>query len=424
MANRSISNALTDTKIKSSKAQEKAYTLPDGNGLQLLIKTNGSKIWEVRYTLHSKARKTTLGTYPDVSLADARKKRDDYKQMALKGIDPVEAKREVKKLNEAESNGQFHLVVRAWNDSLTCAEITKTKLYRMFERDVFPFFCKYDKEHNVLSSRHIKDITHSELLHVISTKRLTAEETAKRIFQESQRVWKYAIAHEYTDTLITLKIDRSVLPKPEAEHMAKITDEKILKELLNKIDVYHGNMITRFLLKFVFVIPLRAKNLCNLQWEQVDLEKGIITIPRAEMKIKDKNLPDFMIILPHQIVDLLKEVYQITGWGKWVFHGAQNIHAHVNEETANKALRLMGFTDKEARRKQTIHSFRGTFRSLVETHRQKHNKPFEVMERCLDHHEANVVARAYSHQADYSEQMGELFQWWNDYLDDLKKQAI
>lgn len=422
MANRSIHNALTDTKIKNAKAKAKAYTLPDGNGLQLLIKPNNSKVWEVRYTLHGKAKKTTIGNYPNVSLADARLKRDTYKKQAYQDIDPVELKREAKQQKEIESNGQFHLVVKEWRDSLVCKDVTKKKLYRMFERDVFPYFCKYDDKHEVTSSRHISRITHSELLKVITEKRITAEETAKRIFNESQRVWKFAIAHDYTETLITLKIDKGVLPKPKAEHMPKITNEETLKELLVEIDKYHGNTITRFLLKFVSRIPLRAQNLCSLRWEQINLENAVLTIPRIEMKQQDKNLPDFIILLPHQVVTLLTEIYQITGWGKWVFHGSRNMNAHINEETANKALRIMGFTDKEAKRKQTIHSFRGTFRSLVETHRAKHNAPYEVMERCLDHHEKNVVARAYSHEADYSEQMGELFQWWSDYLDAIKVQ--
>ncbi|MEA3521469.1 MAG: integrase arm-type DNA-binding domain-containing protein [Campylobacterota bacterium] len=420
MANRSIQNALSDTAIKTAKPTNKAYTMPDGNGLQLLIKPNGKKSWEVRFTIDGKTTKTSIGTYPTVKLKEARDKRDQYKELAYQGINPLEAKREAKRQKESEQKGQFHLIVKEWSDSLACKDITRKKIYRMFERDVFPYFCKYDDKHEIISSQHIASIKHNELLKVITNKKHTAAETAKRIYQESQRLWLYAIAHDYTETLITAKIDKSVLPKPEVKHMPKISDEETLKELLKKIEEYKGNIITRYLLKFVTLIPLRAENLCLLRWEQVDLEKGTLTIARADMKQKDKNLPDFNVLLPHQAIDLLKEVHNLTGWGQWVFHGLRNMHNHINKETANKALRLMGFTDEGAKRKQTLHSFRGTFRSLVETHRQKHNKPFEVMERCLDHHEKNAVARAYSHEADYSEQMGELFQWWSDYLNNMK----
>ena len=420
MANRSIHNALTDTTIRRAKVKEKPYTLPDGNGLQLLIKTNGHKVWEVRYTLHGKAKKTTIGVYPSVTLKSARNRCEAYRTKAKEGIDPVEENRINKLSLVLETKGQFHLVVKAWQDSLTCKEITKNKLYRMFERDVFPSFSKYDKDQNIISSRHITLIKHSELLDVIKKKAITAPETAKRIFSESERVWKYAIAHDYTETLITLKIDKGLIPNPKALHMPKITDPKILKELLSKINSYHGDKITRLLLLFVFHIPLRAQNLCTLRWEQIDLEKKTLTIRREHLKQKDFNLPDFIIILPTQVVTLLEETHALTGWGEWVFIGSRNINTHINEETANKALRIMGFTNSKAKSKQTLHSFRGTFRSLAETHREEHGAAYEVMERCLDHHEKNIIARAYAHDADYTKPIGKLFQWWADYIDKLK----
>lgn len=417
MANRSIHNALTDTAIKSAKPSDKAYTIPDGNGLQLLIKPNGSKVWECRYTVSSKPSKTTIGTYPTIKLADARKKRDWYKELAAQGISPVQAKREAKQAAIASEKGQFHLVVREWADSLTCSESYAKKRYRAFERDVFPHFCKYDKQHNIVSSRHIADIAHDELFKVIKAKAIQAPETAMRIYQDSKSLWEFAISSGYTEAMTPLKIKKSTLPKPPVRHFPKITDEVVLKELLQAIDKYKGQPITRHMLQFVALIPLRAENLCNLHWEQVDLEKGVLSIKRAEMKVKDPNLPDLIIPLPHQAIDILREVHVLTGWGKWVFHGLKNINGPINTETGNKALRLMGFTDEEAGRKQTLHSFRGTFRSLVETHQQEHGKPFEVMERCIDHHDKNRVVRAYSHRADYSKQIGELFQWWADFLD-------
>lgn len=420
MANRSIYKALSDTAIKNAKPRDKAYTLPDGKGLQLLVKSNGTKVWEVRFTFHSKPRKTTIGIYPTVSLKNARDTCEEYRKDASQGIDPVEKRKAVKLQHIVEENGQFHLVVKEWNESLVCKDITKKKLYRMFERDVFPYFCSYNKTHEITSSRHINTIKQNELLKVITEKAKTAQETAKRIYTESQRVWKFAIAHDYTETLITLKIDKGLIPNPKAEHMPKVTDTQILKELMTGIENYHGNAITRLLLLFVLRIPLRAQNLCSLRWEQVDLENSVITIAREEMKQKDKNLPDFVIPLPPQVTSLLEETHHLTGWGKWVFIGSRNMNAHINEETANKALRIMKFTDKKAKRKQTLHSFRGTFRSLAETHREAHNAPYEVMERCLDHHEKNLVARAYSHEADYSEPIGKLFRWWSDYLDELK----
>ena len=411
-------------KVKGAKPAEKAYTMADGDGLQLLVKPNGSKLWEVRYTVKCKAKKTSVGSYPIVTLSAAREKALEYRRLAYEGTDPIDAKKEEKRAAEAAQNGQLHLVVREWADSLTCSKTYADKRYRAFERDIFPYFCKYDSLHNVLSSQHISEIRHEDLFKAIKAKEVQTPETAKRLYQDAKLIWEFAISCGYTEIMTPLKIRKSALPKPQIKHYAKITDESVLKELLQEIENYKGQPITRFMLRFVTLIPLRAENLCKLRWEQIDLEKGILTIRRSEMKVKDGNLPDFVVPLPKQAIEVLKEVHVLTGWGTWVFHGLQNIHAPINTETGNKALRIMGFNDEEAGRKQTLHSFRGTFRSLVETYRQSHNNPFEVMERCLDHHEKNTAARAYSHKADYSRQMGELFQWWADFIESFKDGII
>ncbi|MGD9970410.1 MAG: tyrosine-type recombinase/integrase [Sulfuricurvum sp.] len=429
MANKKVT-PLTDTEIKNAKPKDKEYTLSDGNGLQIVVKTNGRKIWEIRYTINGKAKQTTAGTYPTVSLKEARMKRDELKGKISSGIDPILEKKEAKqqKAQTAEAEAaavktQLHNVFYEWLATFTkLADITVAKRKRAFERDIFPHFCTYDKNHRIVSSKQIGEITHGELLKIITEKGKTAAETASRLFIDCNRLWTYAVSHEYTDLNICMRIDKSVVPKGEKVNLPKITDEKILGELMRSIDEYHGEggVIVRNLLRFVSIIPLRADNLCKLQWDQVDFEKAIITIPRADMKVKNKNLPDFIIPLPHQALDILQETYKMTGWGQWVFHGLDDMKQHVNKESGNKALRIMGYTDEANGRKQTLHSFRGTFRSLTETYAKDHKASFEVRERCLDHHEKKEAVRAYIHKADYTDQMRELFQWWADYLDDVK----
>lgn len=428
MANRKVS-PLTDTEIRSAKPRDKEYSLPDGNGLQLIIKPDGRKIWEIRYTIESKAKKTTGGTYPAVSLKDARAKRDELKSKVLNGIDPIQEKKEIKaiiqeKEMEAQTTltTQFHLITYEWLSTLKSAEITATKRKRAFERDIFPHFCKYDENHVITSSKQISEITHGELLKIITEKGKATPETASRLFVDCNRLWTYAVSHEYIDLNITLRIDKSVVPKGEKTNYAKITDEKILGELLRSIDTYKGDggVIVKNVLRFVSLLPLRADNLCKLKWESVNFEKAIITIPRSEMKVKNKNLSDFILPLPHQAVSILKEIKEITGWGQWVFHGSRNMKNHVNKVSASRALGRMGFNDEVNGRKQTLHSFRGTFASLARTHHKEHGATFETMEAVLDHQEGNKVVRAYTHKADYTEQMRELLQWWADYLDEVK----
>ncbi len=428
MANKKVS-PLTDTEIKKAQPKEKEYTLPDGNGLQLVIKPDGRKVWEVRYTIDGKPKKTTAGTYPTVSLSKVRLKRDELKAKVHNGIDPIQEKKEIKartKLEEekieALENMQFHKIAYEWLSTLTVVEVTAIKKKRDFERDIFPYFCTYDENHHLISSKQFGDITHGELMRAITQKAKSTADTAKRLFADCVRLWTYAVSHEYADINITHKIDKSVIPKTEKKNFAKITDEKILGELLRAIDVYKGDggIIVKNVLRFVSLLPLRAENLCTLKWEQVNFEKAIITIPRQDMKVKNKNLPDFTLPLPHQAVSILKEIQAITGWGVWVFHGARNNKVHVNKESGNKALRIMGFIDEVNGRKQTLHSFRGTFRSLTETYATQHKASFEVRERCIDHNERNEAVRAYTHKADYTEQMRELLQWWANYLEGVK----
>ena len=160
MANRRVA-PLNDTLIKTAKPKDKDYTLPDGDGLQLLVKVIGSKVWEVRYTICGKTTKTTIGKYPQVSLANARKIRDQYKAMALEGVSPTEQKKLSKMEQENHVKGQFHLVVYDWLKTLKLAPITLDKKTRNFERDIFPFFCQYDKHQNIILSCNIREITHN-----------------------------------------------------------------------------------------------------------------------------------------------------------------------------------------------------------------------------------------------------------------------
>ena len=426
MANKKVS-PLTDTEIKNAKPKEKKYTLPDGNGLQLLIRPDGKKIWEIRYTIEGKPKTTTAGTYPTVTLAKARAKRDEYKTKVSKGIDPIQERKIAKEViaikeieNKALESGQFHRVTYGWLDTLTNDETTKTKRKRAFERDIFPFLCTYDAKRNIISSKHIGEINHPELLKIITAKEKTAPETARRLLTDCGRLWLYAISHGHASFNITMNISKKdALQKQVKNHYPKITDEKILGELLRAIDGYKGVIINR-VLRFVSIIPLRADNLCKLKWSYVDFDKAVITIPRSEMKVKDANMPDFVLPLPHQVIAILKEIQVITGWGVWVFNGISQPLTHIGLESANKALRGMGFVDEVNGRKQTLHSFRGTFRSLSETYAREHGTSFETRERVLDHQETNQAIRAYTHKADYTEQMRELLQWWADYLDEVK----
>lgn len=425
--------SLTDTKIKNAKPntdKNKDYILPDRNGLHLLVKLNGRKIWEVRYTINGKAKKTTIGTYPTVSLTKAREIRDDYKRKAFDNIDPIIERKKEKEIiaekeaeNQAQLEGQFHKVAYGWLNSLSDAESTHKKRLSSFENDILPSFCTYDNYKRIVSSKHIKDITHPELLKVLLEKEKTAPVVANRRFIDCKRLWRYAINHGHTEINTPERISTDAFKKHEVKHRPKITNEKILGEMLRAMDSYkgEGGIIVRNVLRLAALTMLRIGNLATLKWDNIHFKNGVIIIKRSEMKVKDKNLPDFILPLSRQAIEILNETKELTGWGEWVFHGIKNPKWHVNKESGNKALRIMGFTDEETGRKQTLHSFRGTYASLARTHHKSHGAVFEALERVLDHQEGNQVVRAYAHLADYTEQMRELLQWWADFLDELKE---
>lgn len=416
MANRRVA-PLNDTLIKTAKPKDKDYTLPDGDGLQLLVKVIGSKVWEVRYTICGKTTKTTIGKYPQVSLANARKIRDQYKAMALEGVSPTEQKKLSKMEQENNVKGQFHLVVYDWLKTLKLAPITLDKKTRNFEREIFPFFCQYDKHQNIILSCNIREITHNQIYEAIKAKEKTSIDTARRLLNDCSEIWLYAIHKGIIDINIIANISKKGLAKYEVTHHPKITNESILKELIQAINNY-PSLLTRYALQFVLLNPLRVENLVTLKWEYVDFKKGIITIPRSEMKIKNKNFRDFILPLSHQSITLLKEIQHLTGSSTWIFHGKHET-VPMNKETCNRALERMGFNNEESGQRQRTHSFRGTFRSLAETYEQEHGVSEASREACLDHHEQDVKKRAYTHMADYTAQMKILMQWWSNFIGSL-----
>lgn len=378
----------------------------------------------MRYSFGDKRKLITIGQYPSVSLEQTRENAIGYKKLILAEADPQENKKLDKAAKIKMKEGQLHLVVEAWlkfkEKQVTYSTLKRDR--RMMEQHLLPNFSKYESDRKIVSSTHIEDIAHSDITHIIAKIQDYRVELARRLFAHCLSIWQFALGRGYTETNCLFKIDTKQLLLPKVtNHYEKITDEATLGELLRAIDGYIHSSIIRSALKFVSIIPLRAENLATLKWSYIDFEKKILTIPRSEMKVKKKSFPDFSLPLPTQAIEILKEIKKNTGWGVWIFHGHNKIHKPMVSESANKALRSMGFADAKRGRKQTLHSFRGTFRSLCDTHQDKHNASFEIKEAVLDHRIGNNVTQAYLHKAYYVEQMRPLLQWWADYLDELKE---
>jgi len=398
---------LTDKQVNSAKPKEKAYTLADGQGLQLLITPDGRKAWEMIFlspTL-SKRRKSTFGVYPTVSLKDARSKRDEYQNLIKQGVDPIDNKREEKAQNQLTKESDFENVVDLWFQSQESRIVHSTykKKRALFDTTVIP----------VLKHKSIADIKHDELVQIIKLKAIQTPETAKRLLGYFHDLWQFACTHGFCELNIVPNIHaKSVLPKIVKKNYACITEPIILKQLVNSIYSYGGHISTKNALKFVLHVPLRAGNLVSLKWAHVDFENNLITMPRQEMKAKSGD--DFVLPLSNEATAILKEQHLFTSHKEFVFVADNG--AHIDEVTPSRALQRMGFNNEALGNKQRLHSFRSTFRSLVDTHQMEHRCSYEAKEKVLDHAVGSGVERAYTQKAVYTEEMRLLLNWWSGYV--------
>ena len=395
------------------KVKDKPYTLADGNGLSLLIKTDGKKLWEFRYTSPTtlKRRKTSLGNYPNVPLLDARIKAQNYKKLISSGIDPIDNNKKIKQKIKANQEGVFHKVVDEWfiKQKKELATSTYTRKVGQFENDVKPFF----------KDRLISSIAHPEIVKLLEMKAIKAPESANRLYQYLNDLWQFSTMKGYCDFNIIANIHKKTILTPtKKKHYSKITDPEILKELIKKIYNYKGSYSTKNALKFVIHLPLRADNLVNLTWECINFDDKLLTIPRHLMKAKNENMPDFVMPLTPQVIEILKE-QRLFSTGTFVFKTDGYADVPINATTPNRALERMGFNDELMGRKTRLHGFRGTFRSLADTYQTTHHTSNEAKERALDHLPTNRVERAYTHKANYIKELEILMSWWSDYIDRL-----
>ena len=405
---------LQDIQIKKAKPKEKEYFLNDGGGLRLLVKENGSKIWQFRYTLNGQRKKTSFKTYPTVSLKEARTKRQEYQTLINSGIDPIDNAKQIKEENIIDANGMFLNVASEWlnKEAERTKESTHKNKLRAFTKDINPFF----------KDKHIKDLQVKDIVKIIELKQLQAHEVACDIFTYLDNLFRYAVLRNYCERNILADIRKSDIIKPKpVKHFSKITDTYILKELVESIYNYNGSHSLRNALKLVLHIPLRAENLCKLKWSYIDFDKKLLTIPRELMKISDSNFDDFKMPLTDEVLHILKEQQIFSGHQEWIFLGTNN-RDPINKESPNGALKRMGYNDDKKGRKIRLHGFRGTFRSMIETLDIDNKFGFEAKERALDHQEQSKVVRAYAHKSDYINQLIPLMNFWSDFILSLKNE--
>lgn len=393
---------LTDTAIRNAKPADKPVRLFDGGGLYLEVAPSGGKWWRLKYRFGGKEKRYSLGVYPEVTLAAARKKRDEAREKLAAGIDPGEAKKAEKRASLLAAAHSFEVVARGWMDErkTTVEPAQHAKTLARMENDVFPW----------LGKRPIAEIDAPEILVVL--KRVDgrgARFTAHRIRSEISRVFRYGIkeGHCKADPARDL-VD--AIPPAQTTHFASITEPEKVGEMLRAFDGFTGTFPVLCALKLAPMLFVRPGELRKAEWAQFDLDKG------EWRYFVNKTKTDHLVPLAAQAVTILRELHALTGEGVYVFPGARDRNRPMSEAAINAALRRLGY---DTRTEITGHGFRAMARTIL--HEELEEKP-EVIEHQLAHTVPDSLGRAYN-RTKFIKARRSMMQQWADYLDKLKAGA-
>jgi integrase len=394
---------LTDIAIRNARAKEKPYKLTDQRGLFMLVQPSGAKLWRYKFQQHGKEKKLSLGIYPDVTLAKARKLADTARDRVLDGNDPVAEK----KLQKAAAV----LSAATTFEGIADEYIAKTEREGRSEATVSKSRWLLDIARPLIGSRPIADIKPIEVLAVL--KKLEARgnlETAKRMRSFSSRVFRYAIATARAENdPASLLI--GAISAPVRKHHAAIVEPVEVAKLLRAIEGYTGQPVTRIALSLNPHVFVRPGELRHAEWSEIDWEKAVWHIPASKMKSRVAHA----VPLSRQAVDLLREIEPLTCHSRYVFPSLRTPKEPMSENTINGALRRLGYSGDE----MTAHGFRATASTLLNESGKWHP---DAIERALAHKDSDNVRAAYHRGAHWEERV-RMAQWWSDYLDTLREGA-
>jgi len=394
---------LSEVKVRTAKRQDREYKLFDGGGLYLMITPSGGKLWHFKYRFDEKEKKLALGPYPEISLSDARQRREEARKQIAHGIDPG-AIRKAMKQAETEEKETFEVIAREWHTKFTPSWTpghANTIISRL-GRDLFPW----------IGSRPINEIKAPELLAVL--RRVEARgalESAHRIRTIAGQVFCYAVATGRAERNPSADL-KGALPQPGEKHLAAITDPKEVAPLLRAIDGYSGHYVVKCALRLAPLFFVRPGELRHAEWAEIDLDEAVWNIPAHKMKMKQPHI----VPLSKQAIEILTELKELTGASKYVFPSGRTFARPMSNNALLAALRRMGY-DKDT---MTPHGFRAMARTILD-------EVLQIRPDFIEHQLAHAVrdpnGRAYNRTAHLVERK-KMMQLWANYLDGLKVGAV
>ena len=393
---------LSDTTIKAAKPIEKAYKIPDEKGMFLLVHTNGSKYFRLKYYFAKKEKLLALGVYPETSLKQAREKRDIARKQIADGIDPSEHRKATKAARVQDVENSFEIVAREWGSKqVENWDDKSNRNKRMLEKNIFPW----------LGHRSITDILPIEVLTCLRRiEERGAIETAHRTLQICGQVFRYAVATARIDRDITADL-RGALQTTKGGHFASITDPKELAPLLRAIDNYSGTFTVKAALQLAPLVFVRPSELSKMQWDQINIDT------REWRYTVTKTDTPHVVPLSTQAIAILNAIKPVTGHGRYVFPSARtpNGSRAMTSEALLAGLRRMGFDKTE----MTTHGFRATARTILD---EVLGVRPDFIEHQLAHEVKDPNGRSYNRTAHLPERH-KMMQRWADYLEELKREG-
>ena len=398
--------ALTDIAIRNAKPGAKPTKLADGGGMFLLVTPAGGKLWRLKYRIDGREKTLAIGSYPEIGLGEARRRREEARELIALGKDPSREKQREKMRARAQAADTFAAICDEY-----CAKRRKDGAKGWAPATATRSEYLLSLVSGSIGKLPIGEIEPADVLTAI--RRIEGKgklESARRSLQLAGAVFRYAVATARLASDPTRDL-RGALTAPTVTHYGAITDAKGVGELLRAIDDYDGSGVTKLALQLAPHVFVRPGELRHADWSEIDLDGAIWSIPAGRTKMRKPHL----VPLSRQAVALFREIHEATGATGYVFPSVRTRTRPMSENTLNAALRRLGYSTDE----MTAHGFRAMASTLLNESGKWHP---DAIERALAHGDSDKVRAAYHRGAHWDERVT-MAQWWSDHLDMLRNGA-
>ncbi|TGX53191.1 DUF4102 domain-containing protein [Sphingomonas gei] len=396
--------ALTALEVRSLKGRERPYKVSDSGGLYLFVQPSGQRYWRLAYRWGGKQQTKALGVFPDVSLADARAKRDSVRKILADGKNPVSAAREEELAAKLAEQITFQVVAEEWYSK--CEREGRAEITLQKQRWLLDF--AYPK----LGTRPINRISAHEVYEVLRGIEAKGHyETARRLRGTCSQVFRYAVATARAERDVCADL-RGALTAPKVKHLAALTKPAEVGELMCAIDGFDGYRVTHVALRLAPHLFVRPGELRQAEWSEFDFEEGVWAIPPEKMKMRRPH----HVSLSKQALAIIADIHPVSGKHRYLFPCQGKRDRPMCENTLNLALQRLGYGGG----RMTTHGFRAMASTLLN---ESGNWTPDAIERQLAHVDANSVRRVYA-RGEYWDERVRMMQAWSDELDRLRAEAL